>query len=136
MKRFLFAISITILVLLLAYTPTPGMAAEPTITLLNAPPTQLGIGESYTVEILVESDELFALAAVQADVQYPAYIASHGGDRETRATSAVLQLTLTGRRSTSALPGGVTPAEIAVGIIYPGGQIVSERFPFEVAVNN
>jgi hypothetical protein len=92
------------------------------------------VGQSYTLRSLVESDQPFNLAGVQGDIQFPAYVHDNGGDRKQNGTSAVLELILTGVRSTADLPGGVTPVTAAVGVRYPGGQLVVQSFPFEVAV--
>jgi hypothetical protein len=122
------------LALLLACPTAPARAATATIILLTPLPHTIPLGESYTVEILVESDERFALAAVQAAPQFPAYLHDRGGDREQNATTTVLKLTLFGNRPTADLPGGATAGEVAVGVIYPGGERVVERFPFTIAV--
>ena len=134
MKKLLVAISITVLAVLLLYTSPKATAATATITLLNELPTSIPLGGSYTIDILVESDEPFILTLAQAAPYFPAYVHDHGGDRATHATSAVLHLTLFGARSTADLPGGVTAVDAVVGVIFHGGVTVSQRFPFEVAV--
>ncbi len=133
MKKLWIAISTTVVAVLLAYIP-PATAATATITLLNAPPTDLAAGESYTVDIQVVSDAPFHLAIALGDAEFPAYLLS-SVDVAQNATSAVLHLTFTGNRSTAELPGGVTAAGIAVGIIYAGGERISQRFDFTVAVH-
>jgi hypothetical protein len=71
----------------------------------------------------------------------------HGSDRATQANSALLHLTVTGKKSTADLasvcdwpepgkcwPEGVAPASIAVGVRFKGGLVVGERFNFAVVV--
>lgn len=113
---------------------SPGRRTSTSITLLNAPPTALAVGETYTLEILVQSAKPFSLAAVQPDIEYPAYVHGSGGDRKQNSTSAVLRLTLTGVRPTAGLPGGATPVTAVVGVRYPNGQLLVERFAFDVTV--
>ncbi len=115
----------------LAAPPPPGAAA---ITLLNDLPTQLAVGESYVVDVLVESDQPVVMAITLGDAEFPGYLHDRG-DTVQRATSAVLHLTLIGARSTADLPGGVTAAGVAVGVRFKGGQLVAQRFPFSVAIN-
>ena len=133
MKTLLVAIRVAVLAVLFVYT-LPATAATATITLLNAPPTDLAVGESYTVDIQVVSDEPFHLAIALGDAEFPAYLLS-SVDVAQNATLAVLHLTFTGNRSTAELPGGVTAAGIAVGIFYAGGEQISQRFDFAVAVH-
>lgn len=97
---------ITILVLLL-FTPVPPVNAAPivTITLLNPPSAgvlELAVGESYTFEILITSDEPFLTAMAMTNAYYPGRgVFWHGGDRAARSTSAILELTVTGKASTA-----------------------------------
>jgi hypothetical protein len=134
----LTAIILTIAVLgLMPVLPTAAASSEQpnvTITLLNEPPSSLAIGESYTADILVESDMPFTMAIAQPDVQFPAYLQDNG-DVTGSNTSAVLHVTFTGRRDTSGLPGGATPAAAVAGVRFQGGQVVSQSFDFSVAVH-
>ena len=69
-----------------------------------------------------------------------------GSAAQPRATSADLYLTVTARSSTEGLaavedwpadedwPAGVAPLAVAVGARFPGGEVVSEQFPFAVVV--
>jgi hypothetical protein len=152
MKKFVVAISaIAVAVLLMCASSSQAVAAPGAeITLLNPPsePLVLEVGESYTFEILVESDEPFIWAMAMTDAYYPGRgMHWHGGDRATQDTSATLQLTMTGKKSTAGLPAvcdwpepgdcwpeGVAPASIVVGVRYKGGQVVAETFAFGVVV--
>ena len=133
--KMLTGIFISVLLFLALPLALAASSPEPaTIILLNDPPACLSVGESYTLDIRVESEQPFTLALVQPDIQFPAYVHGNGGDRAQSATSAVLHLTLTGFRSTATLPGGATPVTAVVAVRFKGGQIVVERFPFNVAV--
>jgi hypothetical protein len=135
MKKLLLPIFVVLMLGMMAVIPaTPALAASPTITLLNELPTELQVGESYTIDILVESDEPFTLAIALPDQYYPGrYIDYTGSDRANRASSAVLHLTMTGKAPTAELPDGVNPAAVVVGVRYKG-TLVSERFDFDIAV--
>lgn len=141
------------MVMLLASLFSSQATAAPavTITLVNPPPDGLlvlDVGESYTFEILVESDEPFIHAGAMTDQFYPGRgIFWHGGDRVSRGTSAVLHLMVTGKNSTAGLqavcdwpepgvcwPEGVAPAAVVAGARYKGGQVVAEVFSFAVRV--
>lgn len=152
MKKFVVAISVIAVAVLLTCASSSQAVAAPgvEITLLNPPPDPLvlEVGESYTFNIQVESDEPFIWAMAMTDAYYPGRgMHWHGGDRATQDTSAVLQLTMTGKKSTAGLPAvcdwpqpgdcwpeGVAPASIVVGVRYKGGQVVAETFAFGVVV--
>jgi len=153
MRKHRVAMSVVALALLLVCVSSPQATAatNTTITLLNPPQDgflELAVGESYTFQVHIESDEPFVLAMAMADQYYPGRgIYWHGGDRVTRATSADLALTMTGKKSTAELaaacdwpePGtcwheGVAPAAIVVGVRYRGGQVVVQEFAFAVKV--
>ena len=153
MKR-LFALGIVVSIVLLAGTAslaTSATAAPATITLLNPPKDgvlELDVGESYTFDIEITSDEPFILAMAMTDEYYPGRgIYWHGGDRVTHDNYALLHLTMTGKKSTAGLaavcdwpePGdcwseGVAPASIVAGVRYKRGQVVAEQFAFAVVV--
>ncbi|MCI0395990.1 MAG: hypothetical protein L0332_08555 [Chloroflexi bacterium] len=135
MKRFLVALSVVLLALLLVSSTRPAKAASPTITLLTPLPTTLAVGESYTIDILIESDEPFQNAISLPDAFFPGRgVHFHGGDVATNATSAVLHMTVTGKNSTADLPGGVAPLALHVGVRYAGGILFAERWDFNVTV--
>ncbi len=118
---------------------TPAGAAEPTITFDNPPPDgvlELAVGETHVFDVTVTSDEPFVLAIALTDQFYPGRgVFFAGSDRETRATSADLHLTITGKEPTDFLPDGVAPAAIVVGVRYAKGLVLSERFDFVVRVS-
>jgi hypothetical protein len=122
-----------------------------TIELLNPPPgglLELGLGESYTFDIRIASDDPFVLAMTAIDAYYPGKgIRKRAGDRAHHTTSAVLHVTVTGKDPTAGLPAvydwpepgtnwpaGTAPVSIVAGVRYKGGVVFSERFIFTVAV--
>lgn len=148
MKTVFRMIGAVALVVVLA-SPASRAAAQPvvTFTLLTPLPTHLAVGESYTIQVRVTSDEPFLMAMAMPDAYYPGRgIFYHGIDIATQATEAVLQLELTGKASTADLPAvqdwpstedwpaGVAPASVVVGVRFQNGQVVSQRFNFAVAV--
>ena len=152
MKRLL-AVSVVAVAVLLMCVPFSQATDAPgvTITLVNPPPDgllELDVGESYTFEVHITSDEPFILAAAMPDSYYPGRgVYWHGGDRATHDTEAVLYLTMTGKKSTADLPAvydwpepgvdwpeGTVPALIAAGVRFQRGQVVAERFTFAVVV--
>ena len=148
MKSALRIVSVVALAIILACAASPA-TARPVVTfkLLNRLPTQLAVGESYTIQVRVTSDEPFLMAVAMSDEYYPGRgIFFHGIDRATQATEAVLRLEVTGKNSTADLPAvqdwpttedwpaGVAPASVVVGVRYQGGQVVSQRFNFAVEV--
>lgn len=154
MKKLVVAISVMAVALLLASTLAHQVTAASTvrIKLLNPPPKnkplELAVGESYTFDILVTSDEPFSVAIAMTNAYYPGRgVFWHGSDRASQQTSAVLHLTMTGKDSTADLfavcdwpepgdcwPEGVAPVAIAVGVRYAGGEVVGQQFPFAVVV--
>jgi len=147
MKR-VAAISTLILAIVLLFGVAPVSAASaPTVTLLNELPTHLAVGESYTVDIQVTSDEPFIFALAMHDSYYPGRgVFFNTSDRAHQATSAVLHMTITGKNSTAGLeavtgwpetetwPAGVAPLAIVVGVRYQGGEIFVQRYNFAVTV--
>lgn len=137
----------TMLIACVASTATGAVAIE----LLNPPPgglLELAVGESYTFDIQITSDDAFVLAMATIDAYYPGR-SVHGDANDTahRTTSALLHLTVTGRESTADLPAvydwpepginwpvGTAPVSIVAGVRYKGGLVVSERFSFTVSV--
>jgi len=105
MKKNLVMISI---VMLLTLTTSPATATPvTTIELLNPPLDilDLEVGESYTMDIKVTSNEEFILAIALNSAYYPGRgIFEYGGDQATHTTSAVLHLTIVGKDSTASLP--------------------------------
>ena len=153
MKKILIALALVLVVVLAGVPASPAKAAPvATITVLNLPPSgvlELGIGESYTFDVLITSDQPFVLAMVLPNAYYPGRgVFWHDSDRATQSTSALLHVTITGKNPTADLPavsdwpepginwpGGVAPVLIAAGVRYQGGQVISEEFPLAVWVH-
>lgn len=153
MKRFLVAIGVVTAIVLLTTVPASQATTSPsaTITLLNPPPSgllELDVGESYTFDVEITSDEPFVLALALPNQYYPGRgIKWHGCDQATHSTSALLHLTMRGKGSTADLPAvddwpgpgvdwpeGVAPISLVVGVRYKGGYVVAEAFSFAVVV--
>lgn len=151
MRKLTLSVVTAAVLLMCASSSQATAAPTATITLLNPPPAgllELAVGESYTFDVEITSDEPFVVAVAMVDQYYPGRgIYWHGSDRATQATSAVLHLTMTGKKPTADLsavcdcpepgdcwPAGVAPAAIAAGVRYKGGQVVAERFSFAVVV--
>jgi hypothetical protein len=152
MRKHLIVFSVMTLVVLLVFSATPAKAGNPTFKLLNPPPKnkpfELAVGESHTFFVKVTSDEPFISAIALTNEYYPGRgIFWHGSDRATRNTSAVLELTITGKEPTAGLsavcdwpepgdcwPEGVAPVAIAVGVRYERGEVIGEQSPFAVEV--
>ena len=148
MKTVLSMVGVLALAIVLACIASPA-TAQPVVTfkLLNRLPTQLAVGESYTIQVRVISDEPFLMAVAMPDEYYPGRgIFFDGIDMATQATETILSLEVTGKNSTADLPAvqdwpttedwpaGVAPASVVVGVRYQGGQVVSQRFNFAVEV--
>jgi hypothetical protein len=150
MKAFVLTIRAIVLAVLLAWVASTAIAGV-TIQLLNPPPgglLELDVGESYTFDIGITSDDPFVLAMATTDAYYPGRgIRRSANDTAHRSTSAVLHLTVTGKGSTVGLPAvydwpepgihwpeGTAPVSIVAGVRYKGGVVISERFIFTVAV--
>ena len=148
MKSALGMVSVVVLAIILACTASPA-TAQPVVTfkLLNRLPTHLAVGESYTIQVRVTSDEPFLIAMAMSDEYYPGRgIFFDGIDMATQATEAILSLEVTGKNSTADLPAvqdwpttedwpaGVAPAAVVVGVRYQNGDVVSQQFSFAVAV--
>ncbi len=135
---------------MLAPASAPALpATEPvvTFTLLTELPTQLAVGETREIRVLVESSEPFLMAIALSDAYYPGRgVRFDGSAAKAQATSAELALTITGRQSTSDLaaaqdwpadedwPAGVAPLAVRVGARFPGGRIVGATYLFSVSV--
>ena len=152
MKKVFGAISIMLLLTLLlsAWLPAAAAPSGTYIELLNPPKKgvlELAVGESYTFQIEMASEEPFLFAMAQVDAYYPGRgIHSPGGDLAGRGTTALLEITITGKNSTADMaavcdwpwdecwPDGVAPVAIVAGMRYDGGVVYSEYFPFAVIV--
>jgi hypothetical protein len=137
MKAYRYLAIVLVLVALFAYAMSEAKASpNVTITLLNELPATLVEGETYIVDVLVESETEFTLAAGMVTAFFPGYLHGDGGDRAQHETSVVLHLPMTAARSTEELPGGVTSGDVRVGVFFQGGERVAQFFPFEVAITS
>lgn len=151
MKKCLIALVLAVFVLLPISTASSAPAANVTIELLNPPPDgllELEVGEAYTFDIQITSDDPFILAIALTDAYYPGRgVSWHGNDIAHHATSATLHLTMKSKNSTAGLaavcdwpepgtcwPEGVAPVSIVVGVRYKGGLVIVERFDFAAVV--
>ncbi len=151
MKTTVAQVSAIVLALLLTCASASAAAtSNVNITPLTPLPEELvlAVGESYTIQVQITSDEPFLVAMAMPDTYYPGRgIFFHGNDRAVHATSAVLELTVTGKASTADLaavsdwpaPGaswlaGVAPASVVAGVRFTHGQVVAQRFDFAVKV--
>jgi hypothetical protein len=129
---------LTLVTLLVSATAAAAPPAPVTIDLLNPPKKgllELSVGESYTFDIEITSQETFLLAVAMGDEYYPGRgIFFAGNDTASQTTSALLQLTVTGKEPTDFLPEGVCPIAVVAGVRYPGGVVYSERFDMNVRV--
>ncbi len=126
-----------------AVKPGPDVA----ITLLNPPPDGrlvLNVGESYTFDIRITSPEPFVSGIAKVTMYYPGKgVFWHAStDSASQATSALLHLTVIGKKSTAGLPAvcdwptegvcwpaNVAPQAIMVGARFKGGLVSIERLP-------
>ena len=153
MKKLLIVLSAMLVVTLLAGSLAAPAKAAPvvTITLLNPPPggaLTLAVGESYTFNILITSNEPFVMAAALTNAYYPGRgVFWHGGDHASQTTLTLLHLTVTGKSPTADLlavcdwptpgtcwPSGVAPLAITAGVRYKGGLTIAQTFTFAVKV--
>ncbi len=153
MKGVFGAMSIMTLAVLLLCALFSEAVAEPVVTfeLISLPPNQLlelAVGETETFEIRITSNEPFILAMAMPDAYYPGRgVTWHKGDRAHHAKSALLQLTMTGKKPTAGLlvvcdwpeplgcwPEGVAPVSIVAGVRFKKGVVVAKQFPFAVRV--
>jgi len=147
MKRFAAIFVMMLAAALLFGVASAAAATVPTIALLNDLPTSLAVGESYTVDIEITSDEPFVYAMAMHDSYYPGRgVFFRTSDRAHWTTSAVLHMTITGKNSTANLeavtdwpetedwPAGVAPLGIVVGVRYQGGEVFVQRYYFAVTV--
>ena len=134
MKRLFYVLCLTVLMVsvLTGAAPTPNT----TFTLLQDLPSTMSVGETSTVIVHVESDQEFISIQALPSFQFPGkgVVAVQGGDRAGRGTSATLELTFKAKGSTAALPGGVAPVHVVVGVRYGGGYVAVQEYIFNVAV--
>jgi hypothetical protein len=136
-KRIISIIGLLALVTVLTGVLT---AAAPlpntTFTLLQGLPPTMTVGETSTVIVQVDSDQEFISVLALPSFPFPGkgVVAVQGGDRAGRGTSATLAITFKAKGPTAAIPGGVAPVYVVVGVRYGGGYVAVQRYLFNVAV--
>jgi hypothetical protein len=136
-KRIISIIGLLALValmtgVLIAAAPLPNT----TFTLLQGLPSTMSIGETRTVIVHVDSDQKFISIQALPSFQFPGkgVVTVQGGDRAGRGTSATLEITFKAKGSTAAMPGGVAPVYVVLGVRYGGGYVAVQQYIFNVAV--
>jgi hypothetical protein len=134
MKRFFSALVLALFIsgLLTAAAPLPNT----NIVLVHGLPATMNVGEQYTVEVQVVSDQPFLGVQAMPSFAYPGkgVVAVHGGDRVGRGTTALLEVTFQAKSSTAKMENGAAPVYVVVGVRYPGGYVAVQEFLFEVVV--
>jgi len=140
MKRIFPKIVLMLVIVLLSSFIT---AAAPlpvtTFTLVQGLPSTMNVGETFTVVVEVESvsDVPFIFAQALPAMQFPGRgVVGAVGDHVGQGTKATLEVTFTAKESTSDFPNspGYSPVSVTVGVRYPGGYVVAQRFDFVVTV--
>jgi hypothetical protein len=138
MRKFLITVLALTSALAMLSATAAAKPAPVTIELLNPPKKgllELSVGESHDFHIEITSDESFILAVAMGDEYYPGRgIFFAGNDTAHQTTSALLQLTVTGKEATDFLPEGVCPIAVVAGVRFPGGVVFSERYDINVRV--
>ena len=137
-KRLIFTLPI-VLVLFTWITIVP-VLADPVVSIqiTNFPAggvLELGVGESYTFDIEVVSDQPFTNALALVNQFFPGRgIFYHGSDIAVRATTATLHLTVTGKEPTADFPNGMATASVNVAVRF-ARNVVVQTFDFNVIVS-
>ena len=138
MKRNYLKITL-VLVLVLVSSLITAAAPLPvtTFTLVRGLPSTMNVGETFTVVVEVESDVPFIFAQALPAMQFPGRgVVGAVGDHVGQGSPATLEVTFTAKESTSDFPNspGYSPVSVTVGVRYPGGYVVAQRFNFVVTV--
>lgn len=136
-KRVFSFLGLTVLMVLMTGLLTAAAPAPMTsIKLVQGLPSVMNVGDTYTVVVQVKSDQKFMSAQAMPDFQYAGkgVVAIQGGDRVGQNTNATLQVTFNAKGSTAKMPGGFVPVAVVVGVRYGGGNVVVERYEFNVTV--
>lgn len=134
MKR-LFPLLVLVLVTTVFLTAA-GPLPNTTFTLVEGLPETMNVGDRYTVEVQVTSDQEFLQVQALPSFEYPGkgVVAVQGGDHAGRGTSATLEVTFEAKSPTARMPDGKAPVHVVVGIRYPGGYVDYWDFLFLVTV--
>ena len=133
------------LVLVLVLVSSLITAAAPlpvtTFTLVQGLPPTMNVGETFNVVVEVESHGdvplPFIFAQALPAMQFPGRgVVGAVGDHVGQGTKATLEVTFTAKESTNDFPNspGYSPVSVTVGVRYPGGYVVAQRFDFVVTV--
>ena len=138
MKKIFSYLSLTFLLvlttgLLTAAAPVPNV----TFDLVQGLPLTMNVGETSTVIVKVTSDTPFLFAQALPSMFYPGRgVVAAAGDHVGAGTTALLEVPFTAKNSTDAFANapGYAPVSVVVGVRYPGGYVVSQRYDFVVTV--
>ena len=135
-RIFSFIGLVALMVLLTGVLTAAAPVPNTTITFVNSLPPVMHVGETYTVEVQVTSDQQFTSAQAMPDFQYAGkgVVAVQGGDRVGQNSNATLRVTFKAKGPTAKMPGGVVPVSVVVGVRYRSGNIVVQRYDFTVQV--
>ena len=137
MKRFFSVIVLVLFVtgLLTAAAPLPNTSFALVDELEGLPDTMV-VGEIYTVQVEVTSDQPFLAVQAMPSFAYPGkgVVAVQGGDHAGRGNSAIMEITFQAKSSTARMVDGVAPVYVVVGVRYPGGYIAVQEYLFNVTV--
>ncbi|MBI3166327.1 MAG: hypothetical protein HYZ24_16710 [Chloroflexi bacterium] len=135
-KKILSSLGLLLLISLLtgaltAAAPAPNV----TFTLVSGLPATMNVGDTATVVVEVTSDQEFNSATMLPDLYFPGrgVVSVQGGDRAGRGNTATLEITFKAKGSTADL-GGAVPVSVVAGVRYPGGNVVVQRYDFNVTV--
>ena len=152
MKKVLGILAVLASIGLLACMASSATADSTRIELLDFDPADgltLAVGDTYTFEIEVKQGRAFILAMAMPDAYYPGRsIIWRGNDIIHRDDSGLLQLTMTATSPTDGLDQvcgwpesndpcwdpGVAPVSIVAGVRFEKGEVLTERFDFQVVV--
>ncbi len=130
-----------------ALTAAAPMAVVPnvTFTMVSAPPATMHVGDTAAVVVSINSSQDMLSAQMLPTFHFPGrgvMATNMGGDRSMGGTTADLTITLVAKNPTAGLAaegvvcdngepssGNVAPVAFVAGVRYPGGVVVSQRFP-------
>jgi len=138
MKRiFPYITLVLIIVLVSSFITAAAPLPVTTFMLVRGLPLTMNVGDTSTVVIEVESNVPFIFAQALPAMQFPGRgVVGAVGDHVGQGTTATLEVTFTAKESTSDFPNspGYSPVSVTVGVRYPGGYVVAQRYDFVVTV--
>jgi hypothetical protein len=87
--------------------------------------------------VQVKSDQPFLFAQALPTAEFPGRgVVGAAGDHVGAGTSATLEVAFTAKNSTATFANspGFSPVSVVVGVRYPGGYVVTQRYDFVVTV--